>query len=44
MTGQRGWGCERWKEGCKFVVWFETDGRRITEQQLARFVTSGGFS
>jgi DNA topoisomerase-3 len=44
MTGQRGWGCERWKEGCKFVVWFETDGRRITEQQLARFVTTGAFS
>jgi DNA topoisomerase-3 len=44
MTGQRGWGCERWKDGCKFVVWFETDGRRITEQQLARFVTTGAFS
>lgn len=44
MTGQRGWGCERWREGCKFVVWFETDGRRITEQQLASFVTTGAFS
>lgn len=40
MTGQRGWGCERWREGCRFVVWFESDGRRITEQQLADYVAA----
>lgn len=23
MSGRRGWGCTRWREGCGFVVWFE---------------------
>ncbi|MDZ4697613.1 MAG: DNA topoisomerase [Deltaproteobacteria bacterium] len=26
IAGKRGWGCERWKEGCKFVVWFDVGG------------------
>jgi DNA topoisomerase III len=30
VTGRRGWGCSRWKEGCSFVVWFETAGKRLT--------------
>ena len=34
ITGQRGWGCERWRAGCPFVVWFESDGKRLTKAQL----------
>ena len=34
ITGQRGWGCERWRGGCTFVVWFESDGKRLTKAQL----------
>lgn len=41
MAGQRGWGCARWREGCRFVVWFETAGRRLTEAQLLALITTG---
>lgn len=27
VKGKRGWGCSRWREGCRFVVWFEQSGR-----------------
>jgi DNA topoisomerase III len=29
IAGKRGWGCQRWKEGCKFVVWFDVGGVRV---------------
>ena len=41
MQGQRGWGCTRWREGCRFVIWFQTAGRRLTEAQLHALVTTG---
>ena len=41
MQGRRGWGCTRWKEGCAFVVWFEIEGKRVTEGQLRELVTRG---
>ena len=41
ITGSRGWGCARWREGCGFVVWFETAGRRLTAAQLRDLVTRG---
>ncbi len=41
ITGNRGWGCSRWQAGCKFVVWFELAGRRITDAQLRELVTRG---
>jgi DNA topoisomerase III len=41
ITGKRGWGCSRWREGCAFVVWFETAGKRLTEAQLEDLVTKG---
>lgn len=41
VTGQRGWGCSRWREGCGFVVWFETAGRRLTSAQLADLIRRG---
>jgi DNA topoisomerase-3 len=41
MAGSRGWGCSRWREGCRFVVWFETAGRRLTATQLRDLVTRG---
>jgi DNA topoisomerase-3 len=36
-----GWGCSRWRDGCRFVVWFETAGRRLTAAQLRDLVTRG---
>jgi DNA topoisomerase-3 len=41
ITGTRGWGCSQWREGCRFVVWFEMAGRRLTEAQLRDLVTRG---
>jgi DNA topoisomerase-3 len=41
MAGSRGWGCTRWRDGCRFVVWFETAGRRLTDAQLRDLVTRG---
>jgi DNA topoisomerase-3 len=41
ITGARGWGCSRWREGCRFVVWFETFGRRLTLPQLRDLVVRG---
>jgi DNA topoisomerase-3 len=41
MQGQRGWGCTRWREGCRFVIWFEIAGRRLTEAQLRTLITTG---
>jgi DNA topoisomerase-3 len=34
MEGKRGWGCDRWRQGCRFVVWFEENGVRRTEADL----------
>ncbi len=41
ITGQRGWGCSRYRLGCTFVIWFESAGRRLTETQLRDLVTKG---
>jgi DNA topoisomerase-3 len=38
MTGKRGWGCSRWREGCAFVVWFEENGLRRSEADLRTLV------
>jgi DNA topoisomerase III len=41
LTGARGWGCSRWRDGCGFVIWFETAGRRLSAAQLRDLVTRG---
>lgn len=41
LTGKRGWGCARWREGCGFVIWFETAGRKLSEAQLRDLVLRG---
>lgn len=41
LTGSRGWGCSRWREGCRFVVWFEIAGKELTTTQLRELVTKG---
>jgi DNA topoisomerase-3 len=38
ITGKRGWGCSHWREGCKFVVWFEEEGKRRTIADLRALV------
>jgi DNA topoisomerase-3 len=41
IAGKRGWGCSRWREGCSFVIWFESAGKRLTDAQLRDLVTKG---
>lgn len=41
ITGKRGWGCSRWREGCPFVVWFEFAGRKLTAAQLRDLIEKG---
>jgi DNA topoisomerase-3 len=41
VAGKRGWGCSRWRQGCSFVVWFETAGRRLSAAQLRDLVAKG---
>ena len=36
IQGQRGWGCQRWREGCQFVIWFELDQVIIPKEEAAR--------
>jgi DNA topoisomerase-3 len=41
LTGARGWGCSRWREDCRFVIWFKHAGKRLTKTQLRDLVTRG---
>ena len=41
LTGKRGWGCSRWRQGCSFVVWFEMAGRRLSAAQLRDPIAKG---
>jgi len=33
IEGKKGYGCSGWKEGCKFVIWKEIAGKKITVKQ-----------
>lgn len=41
LVGARGWGCSRFRDGCRFVIWFETAGRKLSAAQLRDLVTRG---
>ena len=30
----KGWGCSRWKEGCRFIIWKTVAGKRLTMSQV----------
>ncbi|CAM2006776.1 type IA DNA topoisomerase [Acanthopleuribacter pedis] len=38
MAGKRGFGCSRFREGCRFVVWYETAGKKLTPAQVKKLV------
>jgi DNA topoisomerase-3 len=42
IAGKRGWGCSRWREGCKFVVWFEENGKKRSEADLRGLIVRAG--
>ena len=39
LKGSRGWGCGRWREGCRFVLWFYCDGVALPEEEATRLIT-----
>tara|TARA_B100000508_G_scaffold141093_1_gene146606 strand:+ start:121389 stop:123485 length:2097 start_codon:yes stop_codon:yes gene_type:complete len=41
IKGKKAYGCERFKEGCKFVVPFEFMGKKLTNKQLADLIQKG---
>lgn len=41
IEGRRGFGCDRFREGCDFVVWKEVAGRRLSEGQIRRLIATG---
>jgi DNA topoisomerase III len=41
IQGRRGFGCDRYREGCDFVVWREVSGKGLTERQVAELIRTG---
>ncbi|GGH49026.1 DNA topoisomerase [Paenibacillus silvae] len=41
IEGKKGYGCSRFKEGCKFVIWKEYAGKKITSSMLKSLVEKG---
>jgi DNA topoisomerase-3 len=35
VRGRAAWGCDRWREGCRFTLPFEVDGRMLTDREAA---------
>jgi len=41
LQGKRGYGCSRWKSGCKFTLPFMFMGKKVSENQLLRLLEKG---
>ncbi len=41
VSGRRAWGCAAWREGCKFVVPYVIDGKKLTANELRDLLTKG---
>lgn len=41
MKGKKAYGCERFKEGCKFIVPFDFMGKKLTNKQLSDLIQKG---
>ena len=41
IEGHRGFGCDRYREGCDFVIWKEVAGRRLTGADVRDLVLHG---
>lgn len=41
IEGKRGRGCNRYREGCNFVVWYEMAGKKLTEKQIVTLIGKG---
>jgi DNA topoisomerase-3 len=41
IEGKRGFGCNRYREGCDFVVWKEIASKKLTEKQIQTLIAKG---
>ena len=41
IQGKKGYGCSRYKQGCRFVVWQEISGKKLSAKQIERLVRKG---
>jgi DNA topoisomerase III len=41
VAGKRAWGCAGWRDGCKFIVPFVIDGKKLTVTELRDLLTKG---
>ncbi|WP_310550427.1 type IA DNA topoisomerase [Paenibacillus glufosinatiresistens] len=43
FMGRKGYGCSRYREGCRFVIWQEQEefGRKLTESQVKALLEKG---
>lgn len=41
VRGRRGWGCNRYRQGCRFVVWFHHEGVEIPPGEADRLFRRG---
>jgi DNA topoisomerase-3 len=39
--GPKSASCSRWKEGCKFSIWIEQHGKKLSESQIAYLLENG---
>ena len=38
IRGRRAWGCNRWREGCRYTLAFDEDGRPRSDAEAARLL------
>ncbi|CAH0121410.1 MULTISPECIES: type IA DNA topoisomerase [unclassified Paenibacillus] len=41
IMGRKGYGCNRYREGCKFVIWKESFGKPLTETMIKSLLQKG---
>lgn len=41
VKGKKGFGCSEWKTGCKFVIWQEIAGKKISDAQVKKLLEKG---
>ncbi len=41
IKGNTAYGCSRWKEGCRFRINFEIEGKKLTEKQIHGLISKG---
>lgn len=41
IENSRAYNCSNWKNGCKFAIWKEVSGKKITEKQARKILSTG---